>query len=108
MNNDANSKYQGDQFETIAIREQTARSSLREHSTALHMSSSFVFDDAEQARALFADEQVGNIYTRFSNPNNSSTFEKILFVIAVSSGPCIFGLTIYTEPFLEFLFFFKS
>ena len=92
MNKDANSKYQGDQFETIAIREQTARSSLREHSTALHMSSSFVFDDAEQARALFADEQVGNIYTRFSNPNNSEFVNKLAKLegaeegLAVASG----------------------
>ncbi|MEK7254315.1 MAG: PLP-dependent transferase [Bacteroidota bacterium] len=56
-------------FETIAIRLQTERSQHREHSTPIFPTSSFVFDDAEQMRSLFADEQEGNIYSRFTNPN---------------------------------------
>lgn len=64
-------------FETLAIRTQTERSQNREHSTPLYLTSSFVFDDAEQARAMFADEVSGNIYTRFSNPNNSEFEEKM-------------------------------
>ncbi|MCK5469076.1 MAG: PLP-dependent transferase, partial [Cyclobacteriaceae bacterium] len=55
-------------FETNAIRTQTERSGQREHSTPIYATSSFVFNDAEQARALFANEEEGNIYTRFSNP----------------------------------------
>ena len=43
-------------FETQAIRAQYERTPNREHSVPLYMTSSFVFDDAEQARALFADE----------------------------------------------------
>ena len=54
------------QFETKAIRTQYERAH-REHSVPLYLTSSFVFDDAEQARALFADEYQGNIYSRFSN-----------------------------------------
>ena len=57
--------------ETDAIRAQHERTQFREHSVPLYLTSSFVFDDAEQARALFADEIPGNIYTRFSNPNSS-------------------------------------
>ena len=64
-------------FETIAIRTQTPRTEYNEHSTPLFLTSSFVFDDAEHARALFADEVQGNIYTRFSNPNNTEFIEKI-------------------------------
>ena len=55
--------------ETIAIRTQAPRSGNREHSVPLYLTSSFVFDDAEQARALFAEEIAGPVYSRFSNPN---------------------------------------
>lgn len=56
-------------LETLAIRTQTERSNQREHSTPLYMTSSFVFNDAEQMRAMFADELEGNIYSRFVNPS---------------------------------------
>lgn len=56
-------------FETQAIRLQTERSQHREHSTPIFPTSSFVFEDAEQMRALFADEHEGNIYSRFTNPS---------------------------------------
>lgn len=79
-------------FETLAIRTQTERSQNREHSAPIYMTSSFVFEDAEQGRALFADEIPGNLYTRFSNPNNNEFVEKICLLegaedgIAVASG----------------------
>jgi O-succinylhomoserine sulfhydrylase len=50
------------------------------------MTSSFVFDDAEQARALFADEIPGNIYTRFSNPNNTEFIEKMCLLEGAEDG----------------------
>ena len=79
-------------FETDAVRTQSEKTSFREHSTPLYLTSSFVFEDAEQARALFADELPGNIYTRFSNPNNTELIEKLCLLegtedgIATSSG----------------------
>lgn len=79
-------------FETRAIRVQSDRSDNREHSVPVYMTSSFVFEDAEQARALFAEEIQGNIYTRFSNPNNSELIAKICELeqaedgLAVASG----------------------
>lgn len=73
-------------FETIAIRNQTERSQYREHSTPIFATSSFVFDDAEQARALFADEIPGNIYTRFSNPNTNEFVEKICLMEGAEDG----------------------
>jgi O-succinylhomoserine sulfhydrylase len=45
-----------------------------------------VFDDAEQARALFADEIPGNIYTRFSNPNTNEFVEKICLMEGAEDG----------------------
>lgn len=72
-------------FETLAIRSQMTRRE-REHSAPLYLTSSFVFDDAEQARALFADEVQGNIYTRFSNPNNSEFIEKMCVLEGAEDG----------------------
>jgi O-succinylhomoserine sulfhydrylase len=78
--------------ETDPIRGQHERTSFREHSVPLYLTSSFVFEDAEQARALFADEIPGNIYTRFSNPNNTELVHKLCLMegtedgIATSSG----------------------
>lgn len=73
-------------FETLAIRNQTERSQYREHSTPIYATSSFVFDDAEQARALFADEIPGNIYTRFSNPNTNEFVDKICLMEGAEDG----------------------
>lgn len=75
-----------DHFETIAIRKQVQRTENREHSVPLYLTSSFVFEDAEQARALFADEIQGNIYTRFSNPNNSEFIEKLCLLEGAEDG----------------------
>lgn len=63
--------------ETKSIRTQTERSKQREHSTPLYMTSSFVFDSAEHARALFAKEVEGNVYSRYSNPNTNEFEEKM-------------------------------
>lgn len=73
-------------FQTDAIRKQTPRTAYREHSVPIYMTSSFVFDDAEQARALFADEIQGNIYTRFSNPNNTEFIEKLCAMEGTEDG----------------------
>lgn len=73
-------------FETDAIRSQSIRSEFREHSVPLYLTSSFVFEDAEQARALFADEIPGNIYTRFSNPNNTELIEKLCLLEGTEDG----------------------
>ncbi len=67
------------QFETDAIRTQITRTNEREHSAPVFLTSSFVFDDAEHARALFAEEVTGNQYTRFSNPNTSELNRKTLY-----------------------------
>ena len=64
-------------FETFAIRTQTERSQFDEHSTPLYLTSSFVFEDAEDMRASFAEEKSKNLYSRFSNPNVTEFTDKI-------------------------------
>ncbi|MDQ8154083.1 MAG: aminotransferase class I/II-fold pyridoxal phosphate-dependent enzyme [Gemmatimonadota bacterium] len=64
-------------FETAAIRTQAPRSAAREHAVPVFLTSSFVFDDAEQARALFAEEIPGAVYSRYSNPNTDEFVRKL-------------------------------
>lgn len=64
-------------FETDAIRTQAERSNHGEHSVPVYLTSSFVFDDAEDMRASFAEEKEKNIYSRFTNPNTSEFVQKI-------------------------------
>ena len=72
--------------ETLAIRTQAARSAQREHAVPIYLTSSFVFDDAEQARALFADEMPGNIYSRFTNPNVDELVAKLCLLEGAEAG----------------------
>ncbi len=77
-------------FETQAIKTQIQRSQFLEHSSPLYLSSSFVFEDAEDMRASFADEKERNIYSRFSNPNTSEFVEKICQMEGAEQG-CAFA-----------------
>ena len=56
------------QLDSLAVRAGTERSQFHEHSEALFLTSSFVFDSAEQAAKRFIGEEPGNIYSRFTNP----------------------------------------
>ncbi len=73
-------------FETKAIRQQTDRSEHREHSVPIFATSSYVFEDAEHARALFAKEVHGNIYSRYSNPNNDEFVQKLCLLEGTEAG----------------------
>ncbi len=73
-------------FETLAIRTQTERSQFGEHSTPLYLTSSFVFDDAEDMRASFAEEKEKNLYSRFSNPNTTEFVDKITQMEGAEAG----------------------
>ena len=73
-------------FETNAIRTQSERSNFLEHSTPLYITSSFIFEDAEEMRASFAEEKERNIYSRFSNPNTSEFIEKICQMEGAEDG----------------------
>jgi O-succinylhomoserine sulfhydrylase len=72
--------------ETNAIRTQLARSPFLEHSNPLYLTSSFVFEDAEDMRASFAEEKERNIYSRFSNPNNAELVEKMCKLEGAEAG----------------------
>jgi O-succinylhomoserine sulfhydrylase len=63
--------------ETAAVRIQTTRSAHHEHSVPVFETSSFVFNSAEEAEAVFKDESQGYSYTRFGNPNTDELVSKL-------------------------------
>lgn len=73
-------------FETQAIRTQTEQTQFQEHSSPLYLTSSFVFEDAEEMRASFAEEKERNIYSRFSNPNTSEFIQKVCQMEGAEDG----------------------
>jgi len=91
------------QPETLAVRAGIERSQFGEHSEALYLTSSFVFKSAAQAAARFANQEPGNIYSRFTNPTVTVFEERLAALegaeccVATSSGmaailSCVMGL----------------
>src|SRR3954471_11359084 len=56
------------ELSTLGVRAGTARSQFQEHSEALFLTSSFVFENASQAATRFAGSEEGMVYTRYTNP----------------------------------------
>ena len=64
-------------FDTLAVRAGQERSQFGEHSEALYLTSSFVFDNAAQAAARFSGAEAGNVYSRFTNPTVATMQERL-------------------------------
>ncbi|WP_256004782.1 O-succinylhomoserine sulfhydrylase [Pedobacter deserti] len=77
---------QEENFETLAIRLQAERSQYKEHSVPLYLTSSYKFDDAEDMRALFANEKEGNVYSRYANPNTDELIGKMAALEGSETG----------------------
>lgn len=75
------------QFDTKAIREGYRTTQEQEHSEAVFLTSSFVFDSAEQAASRFSKEEPGNIYARFTNPTVDA-FERKLAALEGGEACC--------------------
>lgn len=79
-------------FATRAVRAGTTRSEFGEHSEAMYLTSSFVFDDAEQAARRFQNQEPGVVYSRFTNPSVQMFEERLASLegaercVATSSG----------------------
>lgn len=74
------------QFETNAIRTQMERTDYNEHSSPLFLTSSFVFDSAEEMRAAFNDESNDYIYSRYVNPNTNEFINKVCLLEGAEAG----------------------
>jgi O-succinylhomoserine sulfhydrylase len=64
-------------IDTLAVRSGIERSQFNEHSEALYLTSSFVFDSAAQAAARFSGEEDGNVYARFTNPTVTAMQQRL-------------------------------
>ncbi len=64
-------------LETLAVRAGIERSQFNEHSEALYLTSSFVFESAAQAAARFSGEEEGNVYARFTNPTVTAMQQRL-------------------------------
>ena len=73
-------------FETDAIRHQTERTQFLEHTTPMYVTSGFVFEDAEEMRASFAEEKERNLYSRFTNPNTTEFVDKVVNMEGAEAG----------------------
>jgi len=91
------------ELETLALHTGIHRSQFNEHSEALYLTSSFVFDSAAQAAARFSGAEPGNIYSRFTNPTVTAFEERLAALegaetcVATASGmsailACVMGL----------------
>ena len=103
MTNQSDQAASAYQPETLAVHAGTVRSQFGEHSEAMFLTSSFVFDSAAQAAARFIGEQPGNIYARFTNPTVTMFDERLAAMegaeqcVATASGmsailACVMGL----------------
>ena len=79
-------------IDTLAIRAGQRRTAEGEHSEPIFTTSSYVFDNAAQAAARFANEEEGNVYSRYTNPTVRTFEERIAALegaeaaVATSSG----------------------
>ena len=91
------------ELETLALHAGVHRSQFNEHSEALYLTSSFVFDNAAQAAARFSGAEPGNVYSRFTNPTVTAFEERLAALegaevcVATASGmsailACVMGL----------------
>ncbi|MBK9325367.1 MAG: O-succinylhomoserine sulfhydrylase [Hydrogenophilales bacterium] len=63
--------------DTLAVRAGTRRTAFQEHSEAMFLTSSFVFNSAAEAAARFSGAEAGPIYARFTNPGVSMFEERL-------------------------------
>lgn len=89
---------------TKAIRIRADQTPEKEHSTPLFLTSSFCYDDAEEMRAVFADEKEGNIYSRFSNPSVQEFTDRLSALEGTEAGfATASGMSAIVASFLAFL-----
>jgi O-succinylhomoserine sulfhydrylase len=89
---------------TKVIRTRTERSNEMEHSSPMFLTSSFVFDNAEEMRAAFADETDANIYSRFSNPSVQEFTDRICILEGAEDAyATASGMSAIFASFMTFL-----
>lgn len=73
-------------FETQAIRAQLERTEYNEHSVPVYLTSSFIFDTAEEMRSAFNEESDDYIYSRYLNPGTTEFVNKVCLLEGAEAG----------------------
>jgi len=88
-------------IDTLAVRSGTMRTEFNEHSEAMFLTSSFVYENSQIAADKFANAQNGYIYSRFTNPSVTMFQDRLAALegapacIATASGmAAIFALSL--------------
>lgn len=85
-------QYQGKGLATRGARAGQQRTNEQEHSEPIFVTSSYVFDSAQQAAARFSGDEQGNVYSRFTNPTVRNFEQRLASLeggeaaVATSSG----------------------
>ncbi len=80
------------ELSTLGVRAGQVRSHFQEHAEALYLTSSFIFENAEQAATRFAGTEEGMVYTRYTNPTVAMFQDRLAALegaescVATSSG----------------------
>jgi len=89
MSSESASSFPG--FETLALHAgQEPDPATNARAVPIYQTTSYVFDDAEHAAALFSLQQSGNIYTRIMNPT-TDVFEKRVAALENGVGALAFS-----------------
>lgn len=64
-------------WDSQAIRAGCYRTNTQEHSEALFLTSSYCFESAQQAASVFAGEEPGSVYSRYTNPTVDSFQQRL-------------------------------
>ncbi len=89
---------------TIAIHSGRRQTPERENSNPVFLTSSFTFESAQQAAAVFADTEEGNLYSRFTNPTTTAFEERIAALEGGERGIAMAtGMAAVTSVFLGLL-----
>lgn len=87
-----NANLDGASFETLAVRAGQTRTDEHEHGEAMFLTSSYVFGSAQEAAAIFAGDEPGNVYSRYTNPTVRNFEQRLAALegaeqcVATSSG----------------------
>lgn len=73
-------------IDTLAVRAGIARTAEGEHSEPIFLTSSYVFDSAEQAAARFSGDEEGNVYSRYTNPTVRTFQDRIAALEGAEAG----------------------
>ena len=80
------------ELSTLGVRAGQVRSQFQEHAEALYLTSSFIFENAEQAATRFAGTEEGMVYSRYTNPTVAMFQDRLAALegaessVATSSG----------------------